>query len=171
MSQRWYVIKTKPQCEYLAAAALEREDFRLYFPRVRSPRPQRGARRPPSLPWLPVHIPRRRKRRAAGGRPAARLARMGPIQRTCATSPGRRRRGDPAPRRGDKSGWRSVDAVWRWGQSDGVVGQAGESRRGSRGFGVPTFEGKGAVGANGPSHIRGSALAHTAAGKRRGPPQ
>jgi transcription antitermination factor NusG len=53
MSQRWYVIKTKPQCEYLAAAALEREDFRLYFPRVRSPRPQRGH---DDLPLFPGYL-------------------------------------------------------------------------------------------------------------------
>jgi len=37
MSLRWYVIRTKPQSERLAASALEKDGLELFFPLVRSP--------------------------------------------------------------------------------------------------------------------------------------
>jgi len=37
MSLRWYVIRTKPQSERLAASALERNGLELFFPLVRTP--------------------------------------------------------------------------------------------------------------------------------------
>ncbi|MCH7745029.1 MAG: hypothetical protein IIC84_03045 [Chloroflexi bacterium] len=36
MNQGWYVIRAKPQSEQLAASALERNGFDLFFPRVRT---------------------------------------------------------------------------------------------------------------------------------------
>ena len=38
MTLRWYAIRTRPHSEHLAAASLEREGFKLFFPRVRTPR-------------------------------------------------------------------------------------------------------------------------------------
>ena len=37
MSLRWYVIRTKPQSERLAASALERDGLELFFPLVQMP--------------------------------------------------------------------------------------------------------------------------------------
>ena len=38
----WYLARTRPQSEYRAAAALERNGYELFFPRVRTPRPRSG---------------------------------------------------------------------------------------------------------------------------------
>ena len=40
MGLRWYVIRTKPRCEHLAAASLESNGFDLFFPRVRVVKPR-----------------------------------------------------------------------------------------------------------------------------------
>lgn len=50
MTQRWYALRTKPHSEYLAASALERDGFHLFFPRLRSPRSQQGHRYAPLFP-------------------------------------------------------------------------------------------------------------------------
>jgi len=50
MARRWYVVRTKPQSEYLAAAALERDGFELFFPHVRTPRPNSGRDDVPLFP-------------------------------------------------------------------------------------------------------------------------
>ena len=42
MTQAWYLIRTKPLSEYLAATALERNGYELCFPRVQTPRPRTG---------------------------------------------------------------------------------------------------------------------------------
>lgn len=39
MTRRWYVIRTKPQSERLAASALERDGLELFFPLVQMPLP------------------------------------------------------------------------------------------------------------------------------------
>ena len=50
MTKRWYVIRAKPQCEYLAADALGRDGFELFFPRVQTPRPRAGRADMPLFP-------------------------------------------------------------------------------------------------------------------------
>ena len=40
MGLSWYVIRTKPRCDRLAAASLERNGFDLFFPRVRVVKPR-----------------------------------------------------------------------------------------------------------------------------------
>ncbi len=47
---RWYVIRTKPQSEYVAASALEEEGFEMFFPRVKSPKPRPGHADVPLFP-------------------------------------------------------------------------------------------------------------------------
>lgn len=56
MALRWYVIRTKPQCEHVAARVLERAGFELFFPRVRTPRPRAGRTETPLFPgYLFLH--------------------------------------------------------------------------------------------------------------------
>jgi hypothetical protein len=50
MAKSWYVIRTKLQSEYIAASALRRERFELFFPRVRMPDPQVGRGDTPLFP-------------------------------------------------------------------------------------------------------------------------
>jgi transcriptional antiterminator RfaH len=50
MTQRWYVIRTKPQSEYIAAAALEGDGHELFFPRVQTPQPRAGREDSPLFP-------------------------------------------------------------------------------------------------------------------------
>ena len=37
MPRRWYIVRTKPRAEYLAAEELGRDGFETFFPRVKSP--------------------------------------------------------------------------------------------------------------------------------------
>ena len=56
MSLRWYVIRTKPQSERLAASALERDGLELFFPVVRTPLPHAAPTMVPLFPgYLFVH--------------------------------------------------------------------------------------------------------------------
>ena len=50
MAKSWYLIRTKPQSERLAASALSRDGFELFFPRVRVPRPRGGQADGPLFP-------------------------------------------------------------------------------------------------------------------------
>ncbi len=50
MSTPWYVIRTRPLCEYSASEALARGGFEVFFPRVNSPRPRRGQGDEPLFP-------------------------------------------------------------------------------------------------------------------------
>ena len=34
MTNRWYVVRTKPNCDRMAASGLSREGFELFFPQV-----------------------------------------------------------------------------------------------------------------------------------------
>ena len=53
MSQKWYVVKTKPRSEHLAAAELEKYGFRLFFPRLKSGRHGADAT---DLPLFPGYL-------------------------------------------------------------------------------------------------------------------
>ena len=56
MSQGWYLARTKALSEYLAAIALERNGYELFFPRVQTPRPRIGYGDAPLFPgYLFVH--------------------------------------------------------------------------------------------------------------------
>ena len=50
MSGSWYLVSTKPLCEYKAAAALERNGYDIFFPRVQTPRPRLGHDDSPIFP-------------------------------------------------------------------------------------------------------------------------
>lgn len=50
MAKSWYLIRTKPQSEYIAASALRREQFELFFPRVTTPEPQSSREDMPLFP-------------------------------------------------------------------------------------------------------------------------
>ncbi len=50
MSLNWYVVRTKPQCEYLAARGLRRDGFQIFLPLVGSPTPRAGRRDSPLFP-------------------------------------------------------------------------------------------------------------------------
>jgi transcription antitermination factor NusG len=50
MALKWYVIRTKPQSEYIAAASLEREGLETLFARVRSPWSRPGQADMPLFP-------------------------------------------------------------------------------------------------------------------------
>jgi transcriptional antiterminator RfaH len=50
MTERWYVIRTKPNSDGLAASAMEREGFKLFFPRVNVPT---GEHRRKTVPLFP----------------------------------------------------------------------------------------------------------------------
>lgn len=38
MALRWYVVRTKPQCDYQAAESLENDGFEAFFPRCKTPK-------------------------------------------------------------------------------------------------------------------------------------
>jgi len=46
----WYVVRTKPMSEYMAASALAENGHDLYFPRVVTPRPRKGHKDFPLFP-------------------------------------------------------------------------------------------------------------------------
>ena len=50
MAHSWYVIRTRPQCEYVAAEALERDGFEFFFPCVRKRRPRASRADTPLFP-------------------------------------------------------------------------------------------------------------------------
>lgn len=50
MSRHWYVIRTNPQSEHIAATSLEREGLELFFPRVRRTLPRDDCRLVPLFP-------------------------------------------------------------------------------------------------------------------------
>ena len=50
MTHSWYVVRTKPRCEYRAAAALEREGFELFLPLIQMPRTRGGYSTAPLFP-------------------------------------------------------------------------------------------------------------------------
>ena len=50
MARCWYLIRTKPQCDFLAADALKRDGFELFSPRVRIPHRRGGKRDAPLFP-------------------------------------------------------------------------------------------------------------------------
>jgi len=47
---RWYVIRTEPRAEYLAANELERDGFEIFFPRLKTPEPRRAHYDTPLFP-------------------------------------------------------------------------------------------------------------------------
>lgn len=47
---RWYVARTEPRAEFLAADELERDGHEVFFPRVRAPRPRLGHTDMPLFP-------------------------------------------------------------------------------------------------------------------------
>ena len=53
MSRRWYVIRTKPQCEYIASDGLERRGLESFLPCVQTPRPRHGHS---DLPLFPGYL-------------------------------------------------------------------------------------------------------------------
>lgn len=53
MALKWYVLRTNPQAEYLAAGALERDGFQVLLPCVNSPRPRAGH---PDIPLFPGYL-------------------------------------------------------------------------------------------------------------------
>ena len=42
MEPRWYVVRTETRAEYLAAAELARDEFEVFFPRIKSPHDRIG---------------------------------------------------------------------------------------------------------------------------------
>ncbi len=50
VSKGWYVVRTKPQSEQLAASVLQRRSYEVYLPRVRTPRPPGGESLSPLFP-------------------------------------------------------------------------------------------------------------------------
>ena len=50
MSLSWYVVRTKPHCEYLAARGLSRDGFQIFLPLVGSPAPRAGREDRPLFP-------------------------------------------------------------------------------------------------------------------------
>ncbi len=50
MSRSWYVLRTRPRSEGVAAAALEREGMELFLPRVRRPDADAGGASAPLFP-------------------------------------------------------------------------------------------------------------------------
>lgn len=46
----WYLARTRPLCEYKAAAALQNTGYDLFFPRVNTPKPRRGREDTPLFP-------------------------------------------------------------------------------------------------------------------------
>ncbi len=50
MSLSWYVVRTKPRCEYLAARGLRGDGFQIFLPLVGSPTPRAGHQDSPLFP-------------------------------------------------------------------------------------------------------------------------
>ena len=50
MRNNWYLVRTRPLSEYMAAAALERSGHEFYFPLVKTPRPRIGYNDAPLFP-------------------------------------------------------------------------------------------------------------------------
>ena len=50
MALHWYVIRTKPHCDYIAAESLQNEDLELFFPRCKTPKPKPGRNDTPFFP-------------------------------------------------------------------------------------------------------------------------
>jgi transcriptional antiterminator RfaH len=50
MAFRWYVLRTEPRAEYMAAGELGRDGFEIFFPRVLSPQPRLGHADTPLFP-------------------------------------------------------------------------------------------------------------------------
>ena len=50
MGQAWYVLLTIPRAEYLAAAELEKDEFQVFFPRVKAPHSRLGHQDEPLFP-------------------------------------------------------------------------------------------------------------------------
>jgi transcriptional antiterminator RfaH len=50
MGLRWYVARTEPRAEFLAADELGRDGFEIFFPRVKAPRPRLGHTDMPLFP-------------------------------------------------------------------------------------------------------------------------
>ena len=50
MSLNWYVVRTKSQCEYLAARRLRRDGFQIFLPLAGSPTPRAGRKDSPLFP-------------------------------------------------------------------------------------------------------------------------
>ena len=50
MPNRWYVIRTEPQGEYLAAGELARDGFEIFFPCIKTPNPRPGHSESPLFP-------------------------------------------------------------------------------------------------------------------------
>ena len=69
----WYLARTKPQSEYVAAAALERNGYELYFPRVQTPRPRAGH---DNMPLFPGYLFVRRDQEVSGLPPINHVAGM-----------------------------------------------------------------------------------------------
>ena len=53
MAANWYVIRTEPRSEYLAAAELTREGFEIFLPRVKVVQPRAGH---PDIPLFPGYL-------------------------------------------------------------------------------------------------------------------
>jgi transcriptional antiterminator RfaH len=54
MEKRWYVLRTKPNSESLAAANLERQGYELFLPRVTAPQVKHGGYR--MVPLFPGYL-------------------------------------------------------------------------------------------------------------------
>ena len=67
----WYLARTRPECEYRAAAALERSGYDLFFPRVRTPQPRSGHS---DAPLFPGYLFVRRDVNGSGLPPIDRIA-------------------------------------------------------------------------------------------------
>lgn len=50
MGLQWYLVRTKPLCEYKASTALGRNGYELFFPLVSTPRPRLGRQDAPLFP-------------------------------------------------------------------------------------------------------------------------
>jgi transcriptional antiterminator RfaH len=50
MTKHWYVVRTKPNSDNLAASAMEHEGFEMYFPRVDVPTEEGQSKRVPLFP-------------------------------------------------------------------------------------------------------------------------
>ena len=50
MARRWYIVRTKPRAEHLAAEQLGRDGFETFFPKVKSPHHQKSHSETPLFP-------------------------------------------------------------------------------------------------------------------------
>ena len=53
MGLRWYVARTEPRAEFLAAAELTRDGYEIFAPQIRAPRTQLG---PANIPLFPGYL-------------------------------------------------------------------------------------------------------------------